>query len=211
MQESRDSRIEQKIEDIYAFVESCKMQRLSATRVIVPKDELYDLLDDLRRDIPTEIKRYRKILNQRDQILDDANTKAQAILADAKEQYRALVEEHNIMQQAYQEAEKTVNEANARAKAIIDDARSQAEEIGNGAIYYTSDLLTMAEKTIQAAYTNTLNNSKALEKSLGDYLETVRKNKAELVVEPDTGTQDNLTSDKSQNMENQDTGNKSAK
>ena len=53
MQDSRDSRIEQKIEDIYAFVESCKMQRLSATRVIVPKDELYDLLDDLRRDIPT--------------------------------------------------------------------------------------------------------------------------------------------------------------
>lgn len=37
MQESRESRIEQKIEDIYSFVESCKMQRLSATRVIVPK------------------------------------------------------------------------------------------------------------------------------------------------------------------------------
>ena len=158
MQDSRDSRIEQKIEDIYAFVESCKMQRLSATRVIVPKDELYDLLDDLRRDIPTEIIRSRKILNQRDQILDDANTKAQAMLADAKEQYKALVEEDNIMQQAYQQAEKTVNEANARAQAIIDDARKQAEEIGNGAIYYTSDLLTMAEKTIQEAYTNTLNN-----------------------------------------------------
>ena len=176
MQESRESRIEQKIEDIYSFVESCKMQRLSATRVIVPKDELYDLLDDLRRDIPAEIKRYRKILNQRDAILDDANTKAQAMLADAKEQYKALVEEHNIMQ-------KTVNEANQRAQEILNDARKQAEEIGSGAIYYTSDLLTMAEKTIQAAYTNTINNSKVLEKSLKEYLDTVRTNKAELVVD----------------------------
>ena len=174
MQESRESRIEQKIEDIYSFVESCKMQRLSATRVIVPKDELYDLLDDLRRDIPAEIKRYRKILNQRDAILDDANTKAQAMLADAKEQYKALVEEHNIMQ---------VNEANQRAQEILNDARKQAEEIGSGAIYYTSDLLTMAEKTIQAAYTNTINNSKVLEKSLKEYLDTVRTNKAELVVD----------------------------
>ena len=198
MQDSRDSRIEQKIEDIYAFVESCKMQRLSATRVIVPKDELYDLLDDLRRDIPTEIKRYRKILNQRDQILDDAHTKAQAMIADAKEKYKALVEEHNIMQQAYQQAEKTVNEANARAQAIIDDARKQAEEIGNGAIYYTSDLLTMAEKTIQAVYTNTLNNSKVLEKSLSDYLETVRKNKAELVVDQSSAAQNNSEADKEQ-------------
>ena len=186
MQESRESRIEQKIEDIYSFVESCKMQRLSATRVIVPKDELYDLLDDLRRDIPAEIKRYRKILNQRDAILDDANTKAQAMLADAKEQYKALVEEHNIMQQAYQpvaQAEKTINEANQRAQEILNDARKQAEEIGSGAIYYTSDLLTMAEKTIQAAYTNTINNSKVLEKSLKEYLDTVRTNKAELVVD----------------------------
>ena len=170
MQESRESRIEQKIEDIYSFVESCKMQRLSATRVIVPKDELYDLLDDLRRDIPAEIKRYRKILNQRDAILDDANTKAQAMLADAKEQYKALVEEHNIMQQAYQQAEKTVNEANQRAQEILNDARKQAEEIGSGAIYYTSDLLT-------------INNSKVLEKSLKEYLDTVRTNKAELVVD----------------------------
>ena len=41
----------------------------------------------------------------------------------------------------------------------------------------------MAEKTIQAAYTNTINNSKVLEKSLKEYLDTVRTNKAELVVD----------------------------
>ena len=62
----------QKIEDIYGFVESCKMQSFSTTKVIVPKNDLYDLLDDLRRDVPEEIKRYRKMLNQRDAILEDA-------------------------------------------------------------------------------------------------------------------------------------------
>ena len=55
----QESRIEQKIEDIYGFVESCKMQSFSSTKVIVPKNDLYDLLDDLRRDAPEEIKRYR--------------------------------------------------------------------------------------------------------------------------------------------------------
>ena len=38
----QDSRIEQKIEDIYGFVESCKMQSFSTTKVIVPKNDLYD-------------------------------------------------------------------------------------------------------------------------------------------------------------------------
>ena len=56
------SRIEQLIEDIYEFIESCRMQPLSSTKVIVPKDELYDLLDELRLRTPDEIKSYQKII-----------------------------------------------------------------------------------------------------------------------------------------------------
>ena len=36
----------QVIDDIYEFVESCKLQPLSQTKLIVPKDEMYDLLDE---------------------------------------------------------------------------------------------------------------------------------------------------------------------
>ena len=168
------SRIEQKIEDIYAFVESCKMQHLSTTKVVVPKNELYDLLDDLRRDVPEEIRRYQKILSQRDAILEDAEAKANEILVDAREQYRGMVEEHSIMQQAYQQAEQM-------ADAIVANALKQAEEIGNGAIYYTTDMLDMAEKVIASAYEGATSNASALEAALRNYLETIRQNKAELL------------------------------
>ena len=177
----QESRIEQKIEDIYGFVESCKMQSFSSTKVIVPKNDLYDLLDDLRRDAPEEIKRYRKMLSQRDAILEDAEKKAADILADAQEQYSALVEEHNIMQEAYQQAEITVANANEEAERIIANARKQADEMGSGAIYYTTDMMDMAEKVIAKAYESTLNNSKALETAVSGYLEIIRKNKAELL------------------------------
>ena len=177
----QESRIEQKIEDIYGFVESCKLQSFSSTKVIVPKNDLYDLLDDLRRDAPEEIKRYRKMLSQRDAILEDAEKKAADILADAQEQYSALVEEHNIMQEAYQQAEITVANANEEAERIIANARKQADEMGSGAIYYTTDMMDMAEKVIAKAYESTLNNSKALETALSGYLEIIRKNKAELL------------------------------
>lgn len=173
----QSSRIEQKIDDIYGFVESCKMQHLSTTKVVVPKNELYDLLDDLRRDVPEEIKRYQKILRQRDAILEDAESKAAAILSDAQEQYKALVEEHAIMQEAYQQADLTVQQANAQAEQIIANAKAQAEEIGKGALYYTGDLLAMAEKSINAAYESAVNNARVLQ----GHLETIRQNKAELV------------------------------
>ena len=157
------SRIEQKIEDIYAFVESCKPQALSQSKVVVPKNDLYDLLDDLRRDVP-----------------EDAEAKADAIKLDAQEQYKAMVEEHAIMQEAYQQAEETVARANAEAQAIIDTARRQAEEIGNGAIYYTTDMLEMAEKAIARACESAVSNSRALETALRGHLDIIRHNKAEL-------------------------------
>lgn len=185
----QSSRIEQEIDDIFEFVESCRMQRLSSTKVVVPKDELYDLLDDLRRDVPEEIKRYQKILRQREEILDNAEQKAAAILSDAQEQYKALVEEHAIMQEAYQQAEITVREANEQAEQIVANARAQAAEIGNGAIYYTRDLLEMSEKTLAAALETTSSNAQALESALQGYLDVISKNKAELVTDEDAQVQ----------------------
>ena len=185
----QSSRIEQEIDDIFEFVESCRMQRLSSTKVVVPKDELYDLLDDLRRDVPEEIKRYQKILRQREEILDNAEQKAAAILSDAQEQYKALVEEHAIMQEAYQQAEITVREANEQAEQIVANARAQAAEIGNGAIYYTRDLLEMSEKTLAAALETTSSNALALESALQGYLDVISQNKAELVTDEDAQVQ----------------------
>ncbi len=173
----QSSRIEEKIDDIFGFVESCKMSALSPTKVLVPKNELYDLLDDLRREAPDEIRRCQKMLRQRDAILDDAEQKAGVILSDAQEQYTALVEEHAIMQEAYQQAELTVQKAHEEAEQIIDNARAQAAEIGRGAIFYTEDLLNTAEKSIMAAYETTVNNARALQ----SHLELIQQNKAELV------------------------------
>ena len=178
----QSSRIEQEIDDIFEFVESCRMQRLSSTKVVVPKDELYDLLDDLRRDVPEEIKRYQKILRQREEILDNAEQKAAAILSDAQEQYKALVEE-------YQQAEITVREANEQAEQIVANARAQAAEIGNGAIYYTRDLLEMSEKTLAAALETTSSNARALESAMQGYLDVISQNKAELVTDEDAQVQ----------------------
>jgi cell division septum initiation protein DivIVA len=178
----QSSRIEQEIDDIFDFVESCRMQRLSSTKVVIPKDELYDLLDDLRRDIPEEVKKYQKILRQREKILDEAKSQADTILSDAQEQYKALVEEHAIMQEAYQQADITLREANEQAAQIIANARAQADEIGKGAIYYTRDMLEQAEKTMAAALESAANNARALETAMEGHLNIIRQNKSELVI-----------------------------
>ena len=65
------SRIEQIIDDIDEFIESCKYQPLSTTKIVVNKEEMEELLRELRLKTPDEIKRYQKIISNKDAILED--------------------------------------------------------------------------------------------------------------------------------------------
>ena len=96
------SRIEQLIDEIEAFIESCKPQPFSQSKVIVPKDELYELLTELRLKTPDEIKRYQKIIANKDKIIDDAKTQAQKMIEETTNYANALVDEHEIMIKAYE-------------------------------------------------------------------------------------------------------------
>ena len=96
------SRIEQIIGEIEEYVDSCKFQPLSTTKIVVNKEEIEELLRELRLKTPDEIKRYQKIINNKDAILEDAQTKADALIADAQARAQELVTQHEIMQKALQ-------------------------------------------------------------------------------------------------------------
>ena len=88
------SRIEQLISEIEEYIDSCKFQALSNSKIIVNKEELEELLVELRLRIPDEIKKYQKIISQQDTILGEAQ--AQAIV-DA-----AVNDANNIRQSSIQ-------------------------------------------------------------------------------------------------------------
>ena len=78
------SRIEQIIQEIEEYVDSCKFQPLSTTKIVVNKEEIEEYLRELRPKTPDEIKRYQKIISNKDAILEDAQAKADSLIADAQ-------------------------------------------------------------------------------------------------------------------------------
>ena len=135
------SRIEQIIEEIEEYVDSCKYQPLSTTKIVVNKEEIEELLRELRLKTPDEIKRYQKIISNKDAILEDAQTKADALIADAQNKAQELVTQHEIMQKAYAQANETINAANRQAQEILDSATQDANSIRLSAITYTDDMM----------------------------------------------------------------------
>ncbi|MFQ9108684.1 MAG: hypothetical protein ACLR5Q_06480 [Coprococcus sp.] len=95
------SRIEQLIDEIEEYVEGCKPAPFSQSKIIVQKEQLYELLTELRLKTPDEIKRYQKIIAQKDKIISDAQAQAEQMIEETTNYANALVEEHEIMLKAY--------------------------------------------------------------------------------------------------------------
>ncbi len=197
------SRIEQLIEDIYEFVESCRMQPLSSTKVIVPKDELYDLLDELRLRTPDEIKRYQKIISNRDAIIADAESKAEGILMQTREKAKELLNEHEIMQQAYYEANEMIMQASQEADRLRREAQQEADQLRTGALVYSNEVLSEVERVVANAYENALSRYDSFIGTLRNSLEIISNNKRELSEQlyPQEKAQDTYSSNSYQEEE----------
>ena len=75
------SRMEQIIDEIQDYIEGCKYKPFSSTEILVNREELMELIDELRTKTPEEIKRYQKIISNKEAILADAQKKADQIIA----------------------------------------------------------------------------------------------------------------------------------
>lgn len=174
------SRIEQIIEEIEGFVESCKYQPLSSTKIVVNKEELQELLRELKLKTPDEIKRYQKIISNKDQILADAQKKADITIENAKARAQALVEESEIMQRAYMQANETIDAANREAQSILDSATRDANDFRLSAITYTDELMENVGLILSSTLSDAGAKYKGFIDALQQTLDVVNENRKQL-------------------------------
>ena len=155
------SRIEQIIEEIEEYVDSCKYQPLSTTKIVVNKEEIEELLRELRLKTPDEIKRYQKIISNKDAILEDAQTKADALIA-------------------YAQANETINAANRQAQEILDSATQDANSIRLSAITYTDDMMANIGSVLNQTLEDAGGKYKGFIDALQACLDVVNHNRQEL-------------------------------
>lgn len=174
------SRIEQLISEIEEYIDSCKFQPLSNTKILVNKEELEELLVELRLRVPDEIKKYQKIISNQDAILNEARMQADAMLANANAQTNELVNEHEIMQQACASANQVVEDAQMQAQAIIDRAVEDANSIRQSAINYTDDMLRSLQTIITHSMEGAQGRFDAFMSSMQSSYDIVSSNRNEL-------------------------------
>ncbi|MGN1318145.1 MAG: hypothetical protein ACI4VF_03955 [Lachnospirales bacterium] len=112
-------------------------------KVAVSKDELFDIIGEIRLNLPGEIKQAQRIVHSSEKIINEANAKANTIIRDAEANAERMTLEHEITQRAKEEAE-----------AIMTKARNEAEALRLGAIEYADQMLANTDAQIKSVLDN---------------------------------------------------------
>lgn len=174
------SRIEQLIDEIEEYIDGCKYQPFSNSKIIVDKEEIDELLRELRMKTPDEIKRYQKIISNKEAILNDARAKAEALINEATIHTSELVNEHEIMQQAYAQANEVVTMATHQAQEILDNATMEANNMRTAAMQYTDGILANVENLLTQTMKTTQDHYESFMNAMTNYSDVVNANRVEL-------------------------------
>ena len=155
------SKIEQIIDEIEEYIDNCKPHNFSSSKIVVNRDEIDELLTELRMKTPEEIEALSEDYQQSGGDFSGCQSKGRGNYCSGTIKTDELVSEHQIMQQAYAQANEVVMIATKQAQDILDNATNDANNIRMSAIAYTDDML----KNLEASLTGAIETSKARSES----------------------------------------------
>lgn len=189
------SKIEQIITEIEEYIDNCKFQPLSTTKIVVNKDDIDELLAELRLRTPDEIKKYQKIIANKDAILNDAKERSEAMIAEATAHINQLVSEHEIMQKAYNEANHIIEQAQQQAQDILGNATNEANDLRTRAMQYTDDILANVQSILSTGMDSFEHAQSEMMTSLNSSLNVVVESRKELGGQDEEATDEQTDDD----------------
>ena len=110
-----------RIDEIIALVEGARSVPMSRNNCMVDRGEMIGLLDQLRAELPGELRRAAALLEERDKILDAGQREADRIISEGEAEHARLVSINEIVVSAEHEGARIIGEARAEAQRLRDE------------------------------------------------------------------------------------------
>lgn len=143
------------IDKLEEMTKNAKQPLLNKDQVILDQDDIFDVVDAMRNNLPTAIQDAQWIKRDEERILTAAQEEQERIIRDAKTHAQRLIDEHEITQQAEQ-----------AGMDIVAHARQQAHEITEGAFMYAHDIMEKLENQLTVYYEVIQEGREDIQKSL---------------------------------------------
>lgn len=157
--------------EIFAFLEALedileKGKVLPFTeKCIVEKNELLDIIKEIRLNLPDELKQAKWIREERERIIAEAQKDAEDIVKEAENRIISMIDEHEITKKAYDKKNEIIAEANEMYREYSKDAVNYADGILSNIeenMMKLGETLSGVETSIKTALETIQNNRKEL-------------------------------------------------
>ena len=128
------------IDMLYEMIDGAKGVLMAPDKCTIVREDALDLLDELRGQLPVELKKAQDLLRARDEYVEGAKKEAEKIRRQADQDAKTIVGESEITRIARDKAHDILRRADERSKAMIGVTNE-----------YTDDALRRTEEAIQMA------------------------------------------------------------
>jgi vacuolar-type H+-ATPase subunit H len=94
--------------------------------LVVDRKRVLDLIDQLRLALPGDLREAARVLETRDQVVEDARTEARKLVDSAERERARLLEENAIYREAQERSQHLLMDAESRARQMIGEADATA-------------------------------------------------------------------------------------
>ena len=163
-------RLYETVDELTTVIESARSVPMSAS-CMVPRDHLLDLLDDLRESLPEDVRAAGAIVEQRTEILQQAQAEAERLtgrtrgesdqlLSTARRQREELLatarrQRDELLTQAQADAEELLAEAELEAERLVAEGAAHREALVTDARNQQAEMIALAESEHERLITET--------------------------------------------------------
>lgn len=119
-------------------------------RSLMDKEDLLADIEDIRLQLPEELKQARWMKEERKKIISEAQQEAEGIIKAAEEKTIQMVQEHEITKKAYERATNMIDSAKANAQ----ETRTQTAEYCNEMLYSMQQKFESLAETLKESRIN---------------------------------------------------------
>jgi cell division septum initiation protein DivIVA len=126
-------RLYETVDELTTVIENARSVPMSAS-CMVPRDHLLDLLDDLRESLPEDVRAAGAIVEQRTEILQQAQAEAERLTGRTREESDSMLgqarrQREEILGTARRQRDEILAQAQAEAEQLLVDAESETERL----------------------------------------------------------------------------------
>jgi len=120
-------KVDELLDRIEYLIQNARHVPLS-TQVMVNEDEMMELIDQIRFNLPDEIKQANWTVSEQQRIMTEAHAEAARTMSRANERAEETASEHEILRRAERHSAQVVKDAQTKADQIVRDAEGYALE-----------------------------------------------------------------------------------